>query len=659
MAVEVLDFRRPAEAGAPPVTSAGIPLLPENPPRFGPVTRRLMLRSALILAALFVAGTALVVLGGRAATAVGLSLLIPGGGFLYTAWPLLFVVTLLLFWVALILWWGASAWTFPWTVVAAAATGAGALADGPRLLADHGTTWAWAIPGVYMLYAAVLGSAIYRTERMYRRKVASIPELNAYLKTATPPPRPTAAVEPGDLDGELLAWLLEMSLQPLDEFDGFDYGEQLHGGTCLRYELNVLGAALAAANVNLLPNYPGLLRRAQENLVAKNTDIRVWRFWRVENILGNFDWNPDPIVRDNIMFSGFLSNQIAEMEAATGSTRFDEPGSLEFAWKDGRVFSYDHHSLNECLAKNYLSSELGLFPCEPGWVFSACNTLGAEGLRGYDVLHGTDVFERVEPSWRAGLFGEMMTPDGAIRHVRSTQFGFTYRDGDNIGEYFTTGFHGFVDTAPDMARRGQVLQLRGVAEKLEALKGLIKDGVLEMELPVKPERGTRYVTSLGEWFRIYAGARMVGNEEVAEAASRSILRECGTGAQFPDRPLNGGVMTLAMIGSTRWGAPLSTGEIVQRGYQPPVGPILERAPWPEVLVTKARSDDGMSLDLVVEPYRAPAGEEHELTFAVDETGPRHRLIGDGIDIVAEPDTSGHLTVAVPIAGRTSLNLRPI
>ena len=50
---------------------------------------------------------------------------------------------------------------------------------------------------------------------------------------------------------------------------------------------------------------------------------------RIENILGNFDWNPDPIVRDNIMFSGFLANQIAEMEAATGSKRFDEPGSLE------------------------------------------------------------------------------------------------------------------------------------------------------------------------------------------------------------------------------------------------------------------------------------------------------------------------------------------
>ena len=37
--------------------------------------------------------------------------------------------------------------------------------------------------------------------------------------------------EPGEMDAELLRWAYELCLQPVDRFDGFEWGDQLHGGT--------------------------------------------------------------------------------------------------------------------------------------------------------------------------------------------------------------------------------------------------------------------------------------------------------------------------------------------------------------------------------------------------------------------------------------------
>ena len=94
--------------------------------------------------------------------------------------------------------------------------------------------------------------------------------------------------------------------------------------------------------------------------------------------------------------------------AATGSKRFDEPASLTFVWKDGRTFSYDHHSWMQAVRDNFDTSRTTFFPCEPGWAFAACNTIGAQALLGYDSLHGTTLWHDLEPRWRSTLIDEYM-----------------------------------------------------------------------------------------------------------------------------------------------------------------------------------------------------------------------------------------------------------
>jgi hypothetical protein len=647
----------PHDAAAHPIEP--MLLLPEHPKRMGPVTRALLVRFLAVVAVVEISGVALTIIGDGAWRAVGLSLVLPGGGFLYTAAPVLFVLTWVAITVALVLWWGMSVhWGIPlvWMVSAVLS---GVLADGPRLFVDRGTTWSWAIPVVFVLAVALVAAVVRSFEARFRRKRAMVPELNRYLATATVPAPSRTLREPDEMDAELLRWSYELTMQPVDEFRGFEWGEQFHGGTVVRYELNYLGWALAPYAVNYVPNAPGQIELALRNLVLKQTDLRVWQYWRTLNLIGNLDANPDPLVRDNIMFSGFTGDQINLYEAATGSTRFDEPGSLTFVWGDGRTFAYDHHSWMAAVQRNFEQSRLGFFPCEPGWAFAACNTIGAQALYGHDRLHGTHMWSDIETRWRQTLEDEYLMPDGKYANIRSTHTGLSWDTGETPGgEYFTTGTHHFADIAPDIARRGRALSLRGVPEKMAAVASTMVDGELTMELPLEWERNRARKSAVPSWTKLIAGARMVGNEPLAAAALRAHDRQCATGQVWPERPLAVGVSNLALHMLVRWSTPLDNAELNIRGYVAPVGPLVD-APWPAVLITLARSADGESLQLGLRPGAAPSDEPVAVTFGQCVPGGAYRLAGDDIDHQLVADGDGRIACAMVLDRPMSLRLAPI
>lgn len=641
-----------------PTAANGVLLLPTNPRRVGPVSRRLIFRLVVMLALVAVAGTVMTAAGSTSVRAAGLSLVFPGAGFLYIASPLWFVVTAVLLTLAIVLWWGVSAWWGIPLVWAGSAIAAALLADGPKLFVDDGARWPWAIVLAYALAIAAATTAVARMERTHRRKLAKVPELNEYLSTVEVRRRQPAPYEPSDFDAELLGWAYDMALQPLDQFRGFDWGEQIHGPTCVRYQLNMVGYALSVYAANQLPNCPQPVEAALANLVSKATDLRVWGYWRTLNLIGNFDPNPDPIVRDNIMLSAFLGDQINLYEAATGSARFDEPGSLTFVWKDGRTFEYDHHSIAEAVCRNFQRNELGFFPCEPGWVFSACNTMGAQSLKGHDTLHGTQLWPAVESRWRHAVEIEMMTPDGNLPHIRSKLVGLSFDTGEVPGgEYFSTGTNAFADVAPDLALRAGLLGLRGAEERMAALRTKIVDGVLQLDVKPEPERNTLITTSVPQWTRIIGGARAVGMHDLAEAAMRRMELDCGTGEPWPERPLHVGVQNLGVHLMVCWGSPLNTARLALRGYRPSAGPILSDGPWDQVLVTTARSDDGVSLDLSLRPRRT-APVDATLTFSsLTPRSPYRLSVGDRAVAIAA-DGAGNAQVALTLDRALAARLVP-
>ena len=640
-------------------TPDDIPLLPTDPRRMGPVTRFLVLRLVAAVVVVEVVGTVLVALGGTTARAAGLSLVFPGAGFLFTGSPLLFVLTWLLLSVAVVLWWGMSLHLGIPGVWALSAVGSALLAEGPRLFVDRGTTWDWVIPLAYVGALAVVGALVWTFEARFRSKRAKVPELNEYLRTADVPAASTLLREPDAMDAELLRWAYELCLQPIDRFDGFEWGEQLHGGTVVRYQLNYLGWALAPYAVNYVPNAVATIEPVMRNLVLKQLDLRVWRYWQLLNRVGNLDSNPDPLVRDNIMFSGFTGDQINLYEAATGSTRFDEPGSLTFVWDDGRTFAYDHHSWMEAVQRNFERSRLGFFPCEPGWAFAACNTIGAQALLGHDRLHGTSMWTDIEPRWRDTLESEYLMPDGNYANIRSTHTGLSWDTGETPGgEYFTTGSHSFKDVARDLHERGRALQLRGVPQKMAGLRALVVDGVLQLQLPEEWERNRARKTATPGWTKLIGGARAVGDDVLAEAAIRAHDQQCATGAHWPERPLTAGVANLALHMLVRWSTPLDNASINLRGYEAPAGPMITAAPWPQVFVTLARSADGASLDLALQPGPEPSTAPITLELAALAAGSSYRVRGDGVNAAFVAADDGTATVDLVVDRPLRLQLVP-
>ncbi|MFP5322214.1 MAG: hypothetical protein ACLGIC_10255 [Acidimicrobiia bacterium] len=641
----------------PPVTPStapdGIPLLDPDPPRLGPVSRRLLARLAVGLLLVQAVGAALTFgVATDGARAFGLSLTVPGGGFLYLARPVAFLVTAALAVVALVLWWGLSAHLAIPLVWLGSAVAAWAMVDAPRLVLDRGTTWGPGIALAYLLAAALVAAAVWRFERRFRAKRSKVAELNEYLATVELPERVPATREPDAMDAELLRWCYELAHQPDDGLKGLDWGEQFHGGTQLRYQLNAHCWALSLYAANHLPNAPHQITEALARLVAKHTDLRVWRYWRTLNLLGNLDANPDPIARDNIMFSAFLGDVLNMYEAATGDTRFDEPGSLTFVWKDGREFAYDHHSIVEAVHANYERSELGFYPCEPGWSFTVCNVMGAQSMYGHDRLHGTDLWERNRDSWQRTLEQEYLTPDGTYAHIRSNHVGLSWDTGEVPGGHYTANGTGrFADILPAHARRARALDLRGAGPAMAGLAAMVTDGTLDLEMPPELERHRTRSSPLPGWNKVIAGARLVGDAALAEAAIAGAERQCATGKRWPDRPLDAGSSAFGGHLIVRWSTPLGPSDLNQRGFVPPVGPVLRDTAWDDVLVVQARSLDGESLDLVLEPWRGPV-EQLTLRFEQLEAGRTYRLEGDGG--ASSPVEGGAVTVDLPATRRFRL-----
>ena len=655
-----LEVAGASDAYAPGPTGEPVLLLSERPRRFGPTTRRLLGRFGLAVLALQIVGVVLVfAVRGAAARAAGLSIAFPGGGLLYDAAPVLFALAVVAVIVALVLWWGLSAhFAIPlvWLAGIAAAV---ALADGPRLWVDHGTQWGWAVPVVYALAVAASASTAWRTERRFRRKRAQVPELNGYLRRVAIPPPITSARRPDEMDAELVRWCHSFAFQPDDGLDGLDWGEQFHGGTQLRYQLNAVSWAMSLYAANFLPNAPRRIEQALGRVVAKHTDLRVWRYWRTLNLLGNLDPDPDPIRRDNIMFSAFLGDVVNSYEAATGSARFDEPGSLTFVWTDGRTFAYDHHTVAAAVRANFERSTLGFFPCEPGWSFTVCNVMGAQALHGHDTLHGTAEWTAVSERWRRTLDGEYLTPDGSYAHIRSNHVGLSWDTGEVPGgHYFANGTHRFADILPDHARRARALDLRAAQAKMAALSALVRDGRLDLELPAEPERHRTRRSALLAWIKVLGGARLVGDEPLFDAALAASARQCRTGARWPDRPVAVGAAGLGSYMLLRWSAPLDLAALNTRGYRPPEGPVLDDTDWHAALVTLARSSDGIRLELGLEPVGSPVSDL-ALDLVQLVPGAAYRLHGAGVDTSVRADAAGRArAVLASLDGPVDLVLEP-
>lgn len=450
-------------------------------------------------------------------------------------------------------------------------------------------------------------------------------------------------------------WLLDLALQPLDRFDGFDRLDQF-SFSALRYQLNFAQYALAMAQRHHTPAFHGYLSAAQRNLIEKVLQPPVWRYWRWENLWGNLDPNPDPIRRDNIMFSGYFGLMLSLYRNASGDARYDRPGSLEFRTRSGRVFSYDHPTIMGVVAEQFAAEPSGLWACHPGLAYPMCNALGAAGVLGAEPHHRQGRADPVLTALRHGLSEEYTYLDGSTVHARSTRFGFAtpgVGSGTVIGAWQRANF-------PLLLRPLDPLAAQRLWEILRREDAELVGG--EFRLPRANASDRRDIgdfqgSMASFWSWLYADAREFGDADMAAAALRAAENQLDPQDRHGARAYG--------RASVHSNAVFALGRFIdEHGYTDAVsaplprewreGPLLADAPYPQCLVAHAVTD-GTELRLVLRP--GAGGGRVELSLARLRPGREYRVSGAVVDTITAA-SDGTATVDIDLNERADIRLRP-
>ena len=442
-----------------------IAFFPDLNSSIGPLTKTRQARVILIYMMLYFLGALLLIcLPNSEFSAFGHSLVFPGLGFL-SGVPLenspsvtdltLFCVSLVVLGFAGFLWFATGNVVLPPIVWMAISTGS--------YVWHTQKTNAEFEPWVTVL-ALSLGPALIATLYVYRwvtlrKGRARRQKMNEMLSVEAPKIKAEVREKPDELSlSELkhMRLLLDRALQPVDQFEGFEWIDQFQT-SAVRYQINFISYALSLAQANYMPDFTGYLSQAQNNLKAKQENHRIWKYWQLENLWGNLRRGADPVARDNIMYSGFVGAQLAYARQSN-LRNMEKLNGLNGRGR-GTEFAYSQHELIAVLVSQYEQAGFGLLSCEPNWVYPLCNAITATAIRAHDTGNNTDYWGRISQGFRQTLETEFITPSGHFVPFRSNYTGFAP---PQVGGVVMQAFPCFFlnSVLPDIAQRQwQALQI--------------------------------------------------------------------------------------------------------------------------------------------------------------------------------------------------------
>jgi hypothetical protein len=591
------------------------------------LTARRRMVTLLILAAMATSGFAIAQLSrGGAGFAFGLGLAAPGVGF---AAPMLtmgelqlpalvcLLASLAAFGLALLLWFGTGNVLAPPIVW----IGTAILAAWQARLGPEGPAHVVLIAGSAAPLAVLAGML---PRRSHVEPVAA--------------PAPTVAEPCAELNLETLQLqrlLLDRALQPVEAFEGFEWRDQFQTAA-VRYQLNFMSYALSLAQAHQLQAFSGYLVEAQRMLLAKQSDPRMWRYWRLESAWGHLRSMADPVPRDNIMYTGFVAAQIAFAEAAGGRSLAQAGAHLRLRL-GGHDVDYTLADLSRILADQYRRASWGLLACEPHWIYPLCNLITACGLRTDDP----ELWAELAPAFREGLRREFMTGDGRIVPFRSSLTGLAFpAAGGIVMQAFPCLFLNAV--FPDLAE----------ATWARVRARLASGSWSRAFWPI--DVGNYGFSRASSLAASAAAAVEMGNGANAEAMLERLDAECPSqlieGVRHRPRASlwSHGLELAARCNRSGGLAALARTPSRQND------PYLAEVPYPAVLVARAVADQGC-LDLVVHPGQAD-GPQWLTLGGLRPTAP-YRVEGTFTGFI-HADEAGMARLKVPLAGRTTLRVLP-
>jgi hypothetical protein len=408
------------------------------------------------------------------------------------------------------------------------------------------------------------------------------------------------------------------------------------------------------------------MQEAQRNLIKKLLVKRVWRYWALENAWGNLSLDHDPVPRDNIMLTGFMALALGLYAITTGQTDFDEPGSLTFKWDDKTQYRYNFAGIAEAVRDNYLRSEFGMYPCEPNWIYSVCNTLGALGLATYDKTHDSALAGAVLDGFRRGINEEFSAPDGRAQVIRSKFLGWSVPMASITVEAMVSTF--IRPVYPGIAARWWEIVRREFVR-------VNPDGTLHLP----PNRfdtvdtGNYRQSDLPALAYLLMAAREMGDEEIYRAVRSAIdtdhapvereltddAKDRSHGSPFtgPALVYDASPQVFAMgIAMGLFGRTDGFYDMVAKGRPREWvdGPQIASVPYPHVMVARAVTD-GVRLDAVFRP--GTEGGTFDIALAQLNPGGSYSVTGATADtVIARAD--GTAEVTIDLGARVELTVIP-
>lgn len=602
---------------------------------------------AALYGTLVISGLLLALPSGSSALQIfGLGLMWPGGGFLAHAdltsatglWHVLLALTSTLGFVAAVGLWFATG-----NVLAPPALWLLLAVIGSAM--DHGHRHEmapWVALGLNLALTASVAGVMLVLRRHGQQKRALG---NAYLRQDGAPV--TASFAAPEATGDALSYddvkrlrfLLDRALQPLEQFNGFEWLDQFQTAA-VRYQLHFAGYALAMAQATRLPAFQAYLSDAQHRLILKQTQHPVWRYWALENAWGNLRLNPDPVARDNIMFTGFAATQMALFQAATGRRDFHALGSFSLRHPSGQLFAYDLPALIAKLKSEAARSAFHLIPCEPNWIYPLCNMIGTAAIRSQDPIDAAEHEARL----RKMLDQEFLDYAGRIIPCRSNYTGLAL---PGIGGAMPQALPCFFlnATLPDVALRHWILLRR---EILQASR-------LRREMFWRIDTGNYGRSRAAAYSATALAAAELGDNEVKQLCLAALDEECPAQDEAGHlyRP-NASVWAHAVEFMARTTLPSSFRHMINAPTDPSHEPHICMAPYPYVLPVLAHAKVG---SLSARLYVGNGVPQQTIGLAGLRPGRRYDCSGAAIaDITA--DAAGHAVLPLRLESMNDICVRP-
>ncbi|CAL9660246.1 hypothetical protein [Streptomyces sp. enrichment culture] len=198
-----------------------------------------------------------------------------------------------------------------------------------------------------------------------------------------------------------------------------------------RYQLAQMAYALALTHYHHLPAAPAAVRPAFERLIEKMLRRDVWGYWRETSRSGRLvdpdltelreAWT-DPVVKENIMYSGHLYAMVGLHSMLFDDDRYDEPGALTFDWNPifqglgPERYEYRRSTLGDAIYWQMVENGWLGVACEPNCVFIVCNQFPMLGFRFQDLRDGTDRATEATTSYRAAWDRKGMYDAQGLQH---------------------------------------------------------------------------------------------------------------------------------------------------------------------------------------------------------------------------------------------------